>query len=48
MTVLGRREVEAGTLAVRERGAGSKQTAMSLDDFVSKVLEEIRTRKLGD
>ncbi len=48
MAVVGRREVEGGTLAVRERGAGSKQTVMLLDDFVSKVLEETRSRRLGD
>lgn len=46
MAVLGKREAEQGTLAVRMRGAGKKQEILSIDDFVARVKEQIRTRAL--
>jgi len=46
MGIVGEREAEAGTVAVRRRGAGKKQDVMPREDFVAKVLEEIRTRAL--
>ncbi|MBI3568188.1 MAG: threonine--tRNA ligase [Gemmatimonadetes bacterium] len=47
MAVVGRREAEAGTLAVRARGAaGKKQDIVSIDAFIARVTEEIRTRAL--
>ncbi len=46
MAVLGKREAEQGTLAVRMRGAGKKQEILSIDDFVARVQEQIRTRAL--
>lgn len=46
MAVLGKREAEQGTLAVRMRGAGKKQDILSIDDFVARVQEQIRTRAL--
>jgi len=46
MAVVGKREVEQGTLAVRVRGAGKKQTVMSVDEFENKVLQQIRERSL--
>jgi len=47
MAVIGKREAEANTLAVRERGAGKKQEVVSLDAFIARVANEIRTRSLS-
>ena len=44
MAVLGKREVEQGTLAVRTRGAGNKQNVVNVDEFIARVANEIRTR----
>ena len=46
MAVVGEREAEAGTVAVRRRGTGRKQTVLARGDFVAQVEEEIRTRAL--
>lgn len=46
MAVIGGREAEAGTVAVRVRGAGRKQEVMPRHDFADKVVEQIRTRTL--
>jgi threonyl-tRNA synthetase len=48
MVVVGKRETEQGTVAVNVRGAGKEQkpNAVSLDEFVSRVVEENRTRSL--
>jgi threonyl-tRNA synthetase len=46
MAIIGKREAEAGTVAVRTRGAGSKQEIMSVGDFVTKVTAEIASRTL--
>ena len=46
MAVVGRREAEAGTIAVRERGQGKKQEVVDVDAFVARVTDEIRSRKL--
>lgn len=45
--VIGDREAEAGTVAVRRRGAEEKQAVMSVADFVERVAEEDRSRALG-
>jgi threonyl-tRNA synthetase len=47
MAVIGRREAEAGTVAVRARGEGKKQDVVSVDAFIARITEEIRTRALG-
>jgi threonyl-tRNA synthetase len=47
MCVIGRREAEEHTVALRTRGAGKKQDVMTQDAFVTRVLEEIRTRALA-
>jgi threonyl-tRNA synthetase len=47
MAVVGRREAEAGTIALRVRGTGSKQTIVPLPEFVERVAGEIRTRALS-
>jgi threonyl-tRNA synthetase len=46
MAVVGEREAEAGTVAVRRRGAGKKQDVMDREAFVAHLREEIRTRAL--
>jgi threonyl-tRNA synthetase len=49
MAVLGGREVEGGTVAVRRRGAGRKQEVMDREAFAGRLLEEIENRALpGD
>jgi threonyl-tRNA synthetase len=47
MAVVGRREAEAGTIALRVRGAGRKQEILRVEDFVTRVREEIRMRALA-
>ena len=44
MGVVGKREAEAGTVAVRRRGAGKKQVVMDRKAFAEQVAEEVRTR----
>jgi threonyl-tRNA synthetase len=44
--VVGDRELEAGTVAVRARGAEKKQEVMPLEDFVGRAREKIETRAL--
>ncbi|HXV86257.1 MAG TPA: threonine--tRNA ligase [Gemmatimonadales bacterium] len=46
MAVVGQRELEQGTVAVRVRGAGKKQEVMPVDDFVQRLEREIAGRKL--
>ena len=49
MVVVGKREAEQGTVAVNVRGAGKEQkpNSVPLDEFVSRVAEENRTRALA-
>jgi len=44
MAVVGEREAEAGTVAVRKRGEGKKQEVLGRSEFVERVMEQIRTR----
>jgi threonyl-tRNA synthetase len=46
MAVLGKREAEAGTLAIRVRGTGKKQEIVGVDEFIRRVADEIETRAL--
>jgi threonyl-tRNA synthetase len=46
MAVIGRREMEANALAIRVRGTGKKQEEISLDDFITRITGEIKTRAL--
>jgi threonyl-tRNA synthetase len=46
MAVVGQREAEAKSVAVRVRGSGNKQVVMPLDEFVERLKEEIHTRSL--
>lgn len=46
MAVVGEREAEAGTVAVRKRGEGKKQEILERSVFVETVAEQIRTRSI--
>jgi threonyl-tRNA synthetase len=46
MAVIGEREAERGTVAVRARGSEKKQEVMDRAEFVARLQEEIRTRAL--
>jgi len=46
MCVIGRREAEEHTVALRTRGAGSKQDVMPQSAFMARVVDEIHTRAL--
>jgi threonyl-tRNA synthetase len=46
MAVVGQREAEAGTVALRVRGAGNKQEVIPIDALVARMLEQVRTRAL--
>ncbi len=46
MGVIGEREVDEGTVAVRRRGSGRKQEVMERGAFLEQLLDEIRGRSL--
>ncbi len=46
MCVIGRREAEEHTVALRTRGAGKKQEVVSVESFQARLLDEIRARAL--
>ncbi|HYW31717.1 MAG TPA: threonine--tRNA ligase, partial [Gemmatimonas sp.] len=46
MCVIGARETQEDTVALRVRGAGKKQESFAADAFIDRVLDEIRTRAL--
>jgi threonyl-tRNA synthetase len=46
MAVVGKREAEAGTVAVRIRGEGRKQEVIPVPEFVARVKDRIQTRSL--
>ena len=47
MAVVGKREAEAGTLAVRARGAGKKQDILPVTEFIERVRREAESRALA-
>jgi threonyl-tRNA synthetase len=47
MAVVGQREADAGTVAVRVRGEGKKQVVLPLSEFAAKLRDEVSTRALG-
>jgi threonyl-tRNA synthetase len=47
MAVIGQREVESDSLALRVRGVGKKQEVMPVEAFVAKVTDEVRRRALA-
>jgi threonyl-tRNA synthetase len=46
MGIIGQREVDADTIAVRVRGAGNKQEVVPVAAFLERVVREIRSRAL--
>jgi threonyl-tRNA synthetase len=46
MAVVGQREAESDSLALRVRGAGKKQEVMTVDAFLARIGEEVRTRAM--
>jgi threonyl-tRNA synthetase len=46
LAVVGQREADSGTVAVRARGAGKKQEVIPVADFVERLKQEVTTRSL--
>ena len=46
MAVVGQREAEAGTVAIRVRGAGNKQEIVSVADFAARLTDNVARRSL--
>jgi threonyl-tRNA synthetase len=46
LAVVGQREADNGTVAVRARGAGKKQEVLPVADFVERLRQEVHTRSL--
>ena len=46
MCVIGKREADEDTVALRVRGTGKKQEIVAADAFIARVTEEIRTHAL--
>jgi threonyl-tRNA synthetase len=46
LAVVGQREAEAGTVAVRARGEGKKQVVLPVPEFVARLSDEVRSRSL--
>ncbi len=46
MAVVGQREAENGTVAIRVRGAGNKQEIIPASEFVARLTEQVRSRAL--
>jgi threonyl-tRNA synthetase len=46
MAVVGQREADAGTVAVRVRGAGNKQEVLPVPAFVARVVDKAKTKAL--
>jgi threonyl-tRNA synthetase len=46
MAVVGQREADTAALALRVRGAGKKQEVLSIDAFLARLEEEVRTKAL--
>ena len=47
MLVIGQREATSDSVAVRVRGAGNKQEVMTVDAFLARVGEEVRSRAIA-
>lgn len=47
MAVVGQREADAGTVAIRVRGAGNKQEIVPVAEFLARVTEQIKSRALA-
>jgi threonyl-tRNA synthetase len=46
MAVVGQREAEAESLALRVRGAGKKQEVIGIGEFLSRIEQEVRSKSM--
>ena len=46
MAIVGKREAESDSLALRVRGAGKKQQVMPVADFIAQIQDELATRAM--
>jgi threonyl-tRNA synthetase len=46
MAIVGQREAESDSLALRVRGAGKKQDVMPVDAFLERIRQEVHTRAM--
>ena len=46
MAVVGKREADADSIALRVRGAGKKQEVFTVSEFIARVEDEIESRAL--
>jgi threonyl-tRNA synthetase len=46
MAVIGQREVEADSMAIRIRGTGKKQDVVRVDEFIVRIAEQVRSHAL--
>ncbi|HEY3257279.1 MAG TPA: threonine--tRNA ligase, partial [Gemmatimonadaceae bacterium] len=46
MAIVGKREAESDSLALRVRGAGKKQDVMPVEEFIARVQDELASRAL--
>jgi len=46
LLVVGEREIEAGTVAVRARGAEEKQVVLDVEDFVERLRDRVESKSL--
>jgi threonyl-tRNA synthetase len=46
MAIIGQREADAGTAAVRVRGAGNKQDVIPVEALLERLVAEARERRL--
>jgi threonyl-tRNA synthetase len=46
MAVVGQREADSDSLALRVRGAGKKQEVMPVEAFLSRIGDEVRSRRM--
>ncbi len=46
MAVIGQREAESDSLALRVRGAGKKQEVLTVGAFTDRLREEVRSRSM--
>jgi threonyl-tRNA synthetase len=44
MAVIGQREAQADSIALRVRGAGNKQEVLGVETFIERIGREVRTR----
>ena len=47
MAIVGKREAESGSVALRARGAGKKQDVVAVEALVARLREEVERKALG-